>query len=250
MQWSLMDVNTLGLLSKQQWDRIAEDYYSPSHVTTRNFDVIIDAYLSRFLCRINLEGYVLEVGGGSGRLHKLVTVAPDKHVVGDISIPMMKALPEANRFTTYVQMSAYHCPFRDCELDAVISILGDSFSREEAFAEFHRILKRGGAFLLASPSAVWGRTLRPIIGIGADETVMPTRTHGPLRMPSFVYTEDELKRILFKVGFRAVQSESFDAAGIITDDVDFSPHVVIVSHALKLPPTRVPLITVALAFKK
>lgn len=250
MKFSVTDVNSLGSLSKQQWDRIAEDYYSPSHVTTRNFDAIIDTYLSRFLCRINLEGYVLEVGGGSGRLQKLVAVGLDKHVVGDISIPMMKALPQTNRLARYVQMSAFYCPFRDCEFDAIISTLGDSFFREESFAEFYRILKQGGAFLLASPSAVWGRTLRPAIGIGLNETIIPNKSQGELRVPSFLYDEDELKKILLQVGFQAVETESFNAAGIITDDADFSPHVVIVGRLLKLPPARVPLVTVALAFKK
>ena len=249
MKWSLMDVNRLGYLSKLEWDRIAKDYYSSSHITTRNFDVIIDAFLPRFLSRVNLEGYVLEVGGGSGRLHKLVAVALDKHVVGDISVPMMKALPKTNHVATYVQMSAFYCPFRDCEFDAVISILGDPFSREEAFAESYRILKQGGVFLLANPSAVWGRALRPAIGIDPDETIMPNRTHGEVRVPSFLHDQDELMSVLHKVGFKAIETESFDASGIITDEAGFSPHVVIASRVLKLPISKVPLVSIALALK-
>ena len=249
--WTLMDVSSLEELLVRRWDEIAEDYYSGAHPTTRNFDAVIDAHLPRYLHRLSLDGYVLEIGGGRGRLAELVTPRAKLIVIGDISTRMMKAgRAETARSNTHLQMSAFHCPFRDDAFDAVISILGDSFARQEAFVEFYRTLKSGGGFVVAAPSAMWGRTLRRAIGVPMDETVLFSRACGELRVSSFLYDETELEEQLSRAGFEVMEIRSFDAVGVIHDVKDFSEHVVLASQALKLSPRNVPLITIALGFKR
>lgn len=233
-----------------KWDLVAEDYYSSLHITTRNFDAIIEAHLAGFLKSID-QGPILEVGGGSGRLQGHFQSSQHRIIVGDMSTAMMrKNLPRECHRTEYIQMSAFSCPFKDEFFTAVVSLLGDSFATDTAFREFRRVIMVGGRLLIALPSLSWGKALRKAMGWAINETFIPTVRHGHIRVPSYLYGEDELGDMLTNLGFIVEKVNSYSASSVIDDTCGLSPHVLLAASALSVRPHELPLVTMALASKR
>lgn len=238
----------LNYLLKERWDRIAHDYYTNTHRTSRNFDAVIEFYLPHYLERLPRKGLFLDLGGGAGRLHKLMRSPQSKVIIGDISVNMLKTGGEISQDALHIQLSAFQLPFRKEVFDGAVSILGDSYALPEVFQEVWRTLKSGGVFTIALPSKVWGSTLRSKIGIPIDKTVFVSPLYGAIKVPSFLYSEAELKSHLLNAKFRDVEVRSFTAKQVIKE-LELSPHILIPCNDLEISPYNLPIVTIAFAYK-
>ena len=238
----------LDRLLKQKWEQIAYHYYTDYHPTTRNFDAVIDFYLPSYLKRVPKQGLFLDLGGGRGKLHQFMQLHRSKIIVGDISINMLKIEEETSQDFLRIQLSAFHLPFRNGIFDGVISILGDPYVLPEVFQEVWRILKFEGIFIIALPSKLWASTLRPKIRVPLDKTVFTNKIYGTIKVPSFSYSEIELKNHLLNAKFRNVKVRSFTAKHLIQKS-ELSPHILIPCKNLGISPYDLPIVTIASACK-
>jgi hypothetical protein len=55
MSESEESLQELNHLLKENWDRIADDYYTDAHRTSRNFDAVIALYLPHYLKRTSIQ---------------------------------------------------------------------------------------------------------------------------------------------------------------------------------------------------
>lgn len=230
------------------WDTMATEYYSESHKTSRNFDMIIHNCVPRIVSKLPPNGLYLDLGGGKGRLNELYTETRLNVAVGDISVTMMKTRADTAPSTFYIQMDAFRIPFKENTFDGVFSLLGDPYSLRKAFEEVFRILRPNGFFFMALPSKIWAENLRPFLGVGMNETVFKTVAGRTVKIPSFLYGSRDLQKILQSVGFRQVETGEWQSSRLIFRE-QFSKDVLTSAENLGMPPEELPLITYALAYK-
>lgn len=233
---------------KRRWDSVAKHYYSPFHGTTRNFDAVIDHFLAGPLSELNSGGFALDLGGGAGRLKKLLPSKKITVIVGDISRGMLLLSRKHRGGDLFLELSASELPLKDRTLKCVGALLCDSYATLKVFQEVYRVLALGGQFVCALPSKVWGLALRNNLGISLQETVFPSPYGNSTILPSFLYSETELYDLLTKASFEKISVKSCSAYGII-DERDLSPHVVIAANALCQPATHLPIVTIGVASK-
>jgi hypothetical protein len=70
------------------YDILADEYYSPRHITSRNFDVATHAYLRSNPVAIPNYGLALDLGAGRGRLSEYCGVHSTRIVQTDLSVKM------------------------------------------------------------------------------------------------------------------------------------------------------------------
>lgn len=233
---------------KTVWDIMASEYYSEAHKTSRNFDAIIHNCLPRIISKLPRNGLYLDLGGGRGRLKELYTDARLNVAVGDISVAMMKTRTNSSSSTFYIQMDAFRIPFKENIFDGVFSLLGDPYSLRKAFEEAFRILKPNGFFFIALPSKLWAENLRPFLGVEMNQTVFKTLTGRTLKIPSFLYDQKDLRKILQSVGFKQIDTGEWQPSRLIPKE-RFSRDVLISAKNSDMPPEDLPLITYVLAYK-
>ena len=233
---------------KMAWDTVANEYYLELHRTSRNFDTLISNFLPRMMPNLCSDSLYLDLGGGSGKLKELYKSISSNVVVADISKVMMKTKTDSSDSMVYIQMDAFNMPFRANTFDGIFSLLGDSYALREAFEEVLRVLKLDGFFLIALPTKLWAKNLRPFLGIKINETVFTTQDGKLIKIPSFVYDSKDLQRILLSVGFKKVKTGEWRPLNLIPRE-RFSKDVLTAARNLDMPPEDFPLITYALACK-
>lgn len=247
-----MRKKTVGLTTKKHckivWDNLGVEYYSEAHKTSRNFDAVINHYLPKTVPELHSDCLYLDLGGGKGRLQELGLNRNSDVIVGDFSIPMMRADHDRPRTTSFVQMDAFNLPFKSNTFHGVFSLVGDSYALGRAFEEVSRTLKVGGFFMLTLPTKIWRQNLISTLGIKEDETIFGLRNGMKLKVPSFLYSPGNLKEILLSSGFGKVEVGEWKSFNVIQRS-DYSKHIVISARNLGLAPEELPLITYAIALK-
>jgi ubiquinone/menaquinone biosynthesis C-methylase UbiE len=233
---------------KTAWDKLAAEYYSTNHMTSRNFDMIIRHNFSSVIPKLSSTEPILDIGGGKGRLKELYPNFDGSIIVGDFSLPMLKINNYFSKNTTLVQTDAFNIPFKSGVFQAVFSLLGDSYPLEKVFSDVYRVLRPEGFFFIALPNRIWRKNIALVLGIDENETVFLLRDGKKLRVPSFLYAADDLGKILFTVGFEILKSGDWDSSNL-TEHPYFSEHVLIAARNMNITPEKVPLITYALARK-
>jgi len=242
----------MDLLTKRHckiaWDNLAAEYYSEAHETSRNFDAIISYHLPKVAPKLCSIGLYLDLGGGRGRIQELYGDRDFQIVLGDFSVPMMKARHDQSKITFRVQMDAFNMPFKSRTFDGVFSLIGDSYALRKAFQEVFRVLKRDGFFLLTLPTKIWRQNLMSALSIKENETIFRLSNGTQVKVPSYLYSINGLKRILHSSGFRKVEVGEWKSIDII-ERSSFSKHVIIAAENLRLVPEELPLIIYAIASK-
>jgi len=134
----------------------------PIRKTTKRTAELLDFYYSDFptdfehfveISRGRLRGArrVLDLGAGTGTIDSLDWRAPDRRVIGIDPDPRIDGHPFLD---DRVRGSGFNLPFRDESLDAVVSVnvMEHIKKPESILGEVHRVLKKGGVFLVKTPN--------------------------------------------------------------------------------------------------
>lgn len=157
---------------------------------------------------------VLEIGSGTGRVTRhLRRVLPPscKLIASDISPDMLAVAKEklSGEKIEWRIIDAQELPIEDNSIDLVVSCFAFMFVEDKAKAlkEVHRVLKKGGTFLLA----LWDKLDRN--GASDDYRIIVKKYLGDdipptCRLPFGFYDHDEIKGYLEDAGFSNITIES------------------------------------------
>lgn len=214
-------LSALASEASQAYDRIAEGYTAPSHETVRNFEALILPFLDDRVGPAVRTGWrVLDLGGGRGYVANWFAKRGCRVILGDVSPEMLKwAMHDYGSSISYVHLSAFDLPFRDCLFDAVTTMLCGAYMRSEAVAEVRRVLKPGGIHIGAETPKPWAeavierRNMRPEQiwfkdGAGKD-VLLPFR---------YTYTRPELTALLVQCGLSEEYAAILTPRGRITNE--------------------------------
>ncbi|SRR6266536_1598806 len=223
------------------YDKLAAEYYSEDHLTSRNFDDATARYLKEKFVDFKkyLEGTVVDIGCGRGQLsHFFPDAEPIYHVELDVSMAMLN-LPRKDA-PVRIRALAEKIPLRDSVADITFSFLFDPFNLPPLEQEVRRITKPGGMFIGTMPSLTWAGQLRKTLRLPNYITRF-TLTDGTIvEMPSYISSHNRLKTRFRRVGFADV--EVVDLKPDCTTR-PLSRHVVSVAESLGVTPEKLPLVT-------
>jgi SAM-dependent methyltransferase len=227
--------------SRATYSSLAKEYYDNRHVTTRNFDLLIDIYLQDTFRGLATESPWLDVGCGDTRLRQLI--GPDNLVLVDSSIDMLKhsfRRPES-RLRAAVG-SAFALPFKANSFFGVFASLGDPFTHPIYFAEARRILREGGLIVHIVPAQEWGHALRRAQCVPLDSAHF-FRGASDSFAPSFLYSDVELRGLLTLSGFTEVVTRHLYLPTSLSSEV-VSPDIQLSANAQAKTIYEVPILTV------
>jgi SAM-dependent methyltransferase len=191
--------------AKEAYSLIGDEYYAAFHVTSRNFDETISAFLADHPLDVRAGFRYLEVGCGRSRVNRM-RQAGSQFVLLDLCARMLQhSIAEGvDSSSTPLLGSAFALPFRDGAFRGVFSFLGDPFFHPTYLAELRRVLIPGGSILHIVPSHDWGATLRSSRSEPID---LSHFFRGSLEAfgPSFLLPKSEISRVLNSCGFSQVR---------------------------------------------
>ena len=167
---------------------------------------------------------VLEIGCGTGRVTKQLREALPSTctlIASDISEDMLAYAKEKlkNRNIEWQIIDAQSLPFEDNSIDLVVSCFAFMFveDKAKAFAEVHRVLKKGGQFVLS----LWDKlelngpsdTYRKIV-----KEYIPENLPKIYGLPYSFYEKHEIKKYFDDAGFVNVTVEQ-DQKTAVSDSV-------------------------------
>jgi len=120
--------------------------------------------------RVNLGDHILDAGSGFGNMSKTASKICDNNLNITLYDPLRPMLKNTSRlFSTTPTLTCgvfEHIPFRDEKFDAVLTgySLRDAINLRIAISEIHRVLKKGGRFVIVD----LGKPDNPIIRAGVS----------------------------------------------------------------------------------
>jgi len=153
------------------------------------------------------EGWLLDLGGGTGRSSARLAEKVDSVLVCDLSMPMLRTAQEKG-FASTVQASATDLPFaaNTFERIMVIDALHHMPNQHTTTGEMFRILKTGGRLLIEEPDI----RLFAVKLIALMEKV--------LMMKSYFHTPDEIQQMAESFGGQVSQgSDGKGSAWVMVD---------------------------------
>lgn len=193
--------------SKTGYDRIAPFFTDEDRPTTRNFHDLSLPFWRRVIERSDLRGMrVLEVAPGAGWLRTSVAWPEVEYFAVDLSPEMLQRNPDHDRC---FNASVRAIPFETGSFDAVFASLADPCLTPAAVCEIRRVLRSGGIFALTTPHADWAEALRPDNQLNTTSFAVGDEL---ITVPSYVYSEFELKRMLEICGLHIRELSSVDGS--------------------------------------
>jgi len=187
------------------YESIADEYYDPRHITSRNFEVATRSYLDLFPSNLPDQGAILDLGSGRGSANRYCGVASKRVIQTDKSLRMLSLEPRESSCSRVVS-NALFLPFQNAAFSAIVAFLYDPFNLPELYPELARVLRKNGVFLGTLPHVQWGRVLRSLRGYSADKARLITRAGQAILRDSLLIDATELKKLLEVAGFAAVQT--------------------------------------------
>jgi demethylmenaquinone methyltransferase/2-methoxy-6-polyprenyl-1,4-benzoquinol methylase len=120
--------------------------------------------------RVNPGNHILDAGSGFGNMSKIASRICDGNLKITLYDPLRLMLKNTRRLfdnTPALACGVFeHMPFRDEKFDAVLCgySLRDAMSLKIAIAEIHRILKKGGRFVIVD----LGKPDNPLVRVGVS----------------------------------------------------------------------------------
>jgi len=225
------------------YDIIADEYYEPRHITSRNFDAATRAYLYERPFSFPNHGLALDLGAGKGRLGEYCGVAPTRIVHADVALRML-TLPERELAVGRVLADALALPFKTGVFTIVAAFLFDPFNERGLFAQVARVMSRDGMFIGTIPHYEWGLALRSGIGKSLDEAIFALKGGERIARPSVLSRPEHLADDLTGVGLQIVKNE---ALTLPRDVTRISPDIEVPARVMRESVYRIPIVQLVIA---
>jgi demethylmenaquinone methyltransferase/2-methoxy-6-polyprenyl-1,4-benzoquinol methylase len=130
------------------------------------------------LLRLPADGWLLDAGGGTGRVSATVTSLVDGVVISDLSLRMLRQA-QAKRGLVPVRAHAERLPFPDACFQRVLVVdaLHHFCDQREAVADLVRVLAPGGRLVIEEPDAT--RFAVKLVALAEKLALMRSRFHTP-----------------------------------------------------------------------
>jgi SAM-dependent methyltransferase len=238
-----LDATEAEARAKVAYSLIGDEYYGAYHVTSRNFDETISAFLAENPLEVCPGFRYLEVGCGRSRLNRFPQTG-SQFVLLDLCARMLQhsiadGLGSSSR---PLLGSAFGLPFRDGVFRTVFSFLGDPFLHPTYLAELRRVLVTGGNILHIVPSHDWGGALRASRG---EPIHLSHFFRGSLEAfgPSFLRPKSEMSHLLSSAGFSQIRlGDLFLPETVPSDRV--SPDIAVPAKLRGVRPHELPILNV------
>ncbi|MBZ5510359.1 MAG: class I SAM-dependent methyltransferase [Acidobacteriia bacterium] len=225
------------------YDLIADEYYEPRHITSRNFDAATQTYFREQRFPFPSDGLALDVGAGRGRLGEYCGISPMQILQLDLA-PEMLRLPSRESALGRIQADALALPFKTGVFAIVAAFLFDPFNQRLFFEQVSRVLKRGGVFVGTIPHYAWGVALRSYRGNAVDEAVFALKTGERVSQPSFLSRPEELSERLEGAGLSVIKSE---ALTLPHDVIRISPDIEAAARVMGQSAYNIPIVQAVIA---
>jgi ubiquinone/menaquinone biosynthesis C-methylase UbiE len=187
------------------YEDLADEYYDPRHITSRNFEAATAYWIAVNGCPIPGSGLVLDIGTGRGSAAAFCNVESSRIIESDIALAMLKLSPRPPSRARVV-CDALSIPFPRESFCAVTAFLFDPFNSHTFIAESYRVLEPVGVFLGTLPHQEWGKTLRSLRGGPSDVARFVSNEGSHVDKPSYLLGEKELRRRFLERGYRSVDA--------------------------------------------
>lgn len=222
------------------YDAIAKEYYSPEHITSRNFDKATKLALQQLpFSHSDLDGKVLELGAGRGRVKEFLEIDASRVVQLDSSAAMLD-LDEREPCLLKVHCDACKIPFASQQFAFVVGFLVDPFMGLDCLAEAYRMLQTNGRMLLTVPTKQWGDSIRSILQVDRMSTRFKfIGTEKTVVLPSVLHSPERIHEMLEMTGFRDIKIANHMSS---EDEQRVSADIMNVCRSLNIPLTELPII--------
>jgi len=148
------------------------------------------------LIGLPVDGMLLDVGGGTGRISQYLTGKVNRVIVADLSLEMLQQVNNKNELISICSHSEY-LPFEDKSFDRIIMIdaLHHVCDQAETARDLYRVLKNGGRIVIEEPDV--RRFGVKILAIGEKLLGMRSRFISPSRISS-LFSDQAVTRIKTK----------------------------------------------------
>ncbi|HRX03811.1 MAG TPA: methyltransferase domain-containing protein [Anaerolineae bacterium] len=130
------------------------------------------------LLRLPADGWLLDAGGGTGRVSAGLRSRVGRLVITDLSAPML-AQAQAKQVACAVQAHVERLPFADGQFDRVVVVdaLHHFANQTLAVGELARLLKPGGRLVIEEPDILQPRV--KMMALGEKLALMGSHFHTP-----------------------------------------------------------------------
>ncbi len=226
------------------YSRIAQEYYSDKHITSRNFDIATRDYFKNNSVTIPEKGLIIEFGAGKGRSNEYCNIDPDRLVQTDISEEMLSLEPRGESFLKVIS-DACNTPFLDKSFSVATAFLFDPFNVHNFYKELARLLNGGGVFIGTLPHFKWGSTLRQTIKYSQTKTKFLTLKGEFLEFDSYLSTDSQIQKNFKEMDFDVIIKDIYLPKTV----TKISPHIEIPAKELGLSPFEIPILQYIFAKK-
>jgi SAM-dependent methyltransferase len=131
------------------------------------------------LLDLPIQGWMLDMGGGTGRVSYPFLAHANKIVIADASLPMLRAAGRKGRLLT-VKSLAECLPFHEKSFEKILIV--DAFhhfeNAQKSLAELGRVLKQGGRIVIEEPDLRRGAV--KVVALAEKLAFMKSRFFQPL----------------------------------------------------------------------
>lgn len=130
------------------------------------------------LLRLPADGWLLDAGGGTGRVSALLSGRVGRLVITDLSAPMLSQA-QIKLVACAVQSQVERLPFADSQFDRVVVVdaMHHFANQTLAVSELSRILKPGGRIVIEEPDIRQARV--KLIALGEKLALMGSHFYPP-----------------------------------------------------------------------
>ena len=130
----------------------------------------------RELLKLPVNGYLLDAGGGTGRVSSRLIWSTRMLVVSDFSLPMLRQA-QAKHGLDALRARAEQLPFADATFDRVMAVdaLHHFFDQRAAIREFIRVLRPEGRLVIEEPDR--DRLIVKMLALTEKMILMRSRIH-------------------------------------------------------------------------
>jgi demethylmenaquinone methyltransferase/2-methoxy-6-polyprenyl-1,4-benzoquinol methylase len=139
----------------------------------------------RELLQLPTGGWMLDAGGGTGRVSSQLRSLVGKLVVSDLSQPMLKQAQVKNKLYP-VNSHTERLPFPDESFDRILVVdaLHHFRNQQEAIRDLLRVLKPGGRLVIEEPDI--NRFAVKLVALAEKLTLMGSHFHSPAEIRDMI----------------------------------------------------------------